>query len=113
MSYSYICDIEKMSDLLTFMVENPTGWKQQFMESYSYILEEEVDKTVEEINSESLAYLMRIAENIYIEEMNNRPRPTGLAIDSQTAKTAIINFVNTLPEKEKEDFERVCESMGV
>ena len=110
MKNAFIDDIEKMTDLLTFIVENPKGWKEQFMESYSYLTEEEVDETVKEINGQSLAYLYRTAENMYIEEMNGRK--TGLKTDSETAKTAIINAVNTLPECEADAFNEVCESMG-
>ena len=108
--YTFINDIELMTDLLTLIVENPNNFFEKFAKSHPRYTQNEIEDTVHEINGMSLAYLYRTAENMHIEEMNGRE--TGLKIDSETAKTAIINAVNTLPECEADEFNEACKSMG-
>ena len=101
---TFINDIEKMSDLWQAIAEdNISG----FLNSYSYLPKEEVDKTIKEINAESVAELFRQAENYYIEELNNRD--TGLSITSEQAKTSVTNYVySKLSKEEQKDFEDYC-----
>lgn len=108
--YTFINDIELMTDLLTLMVENPTNWFEKFTKLHPRYTQNEIEDTVHEINGMSLAYLYRIAESMYIEEMNGRP--TGLKISSEAAKTAITNALKLLPECEADEFNEACESMG-
>ena len=105
---TFINDIEKMSDLLQAIIENDI---RGFLNSYSYLTKEEVDNTIKEINAESLAELLRQAENYYIEELNDRK--TGLSITSEQAKTSIIDYVySMLSKEEQKDFEDYCYNAG-
>lgn len=108
--YTFINDIELMTDLLTLMVENPDNWFEKFAKSHQRYTQNEIEDTVKEISGQSLADLYRIAENMHIEEMNGRD--TGLVIDSQTAKDAIVLALSLLPDVESRAFEDACESMG-
>ena len=113
MTEPFINDLEKMTDLLSFIVQH--GWQRgydAFLKSYSYLTANEVDNTVALISPESLADLLRQAENVYIEELNGRE--TGLAITSEQAKSAIIDFIYKFtPEHDQHIFEHAVESMGV
>ena len=101
---TFINDIEKMSDLLQAITENNISG---FLNSYSYLTKEEVGSTIKEINAESLAELLRQAENYYIEELNNRE--TGLSITSEQAKASITGYVySMLSKEEQKDFEDYC-----
>ena len=105
---AFINDIEKMSSLLQAITENNVS---DFFNSYSDLTKEEVDNTIKEINAESLAELLRQAENYYIEELNGRE--TGLSITSEQAKTSIIGYVySKLSKEEQEDFENECYNMA-
>lgn len=112
MTETFIDDLEKMTDFLTFMVENkPDIGACLFLKSYNYLTAEEVNMTYKAITTESLADLYRQAENAYIDELNGRE--TGLTVSSEQAKSAIIDYVNkNLSEAEKADFEHRIESMG-
>lgn len=107
---TFITDIEVMTDLLTLMVDNPKGFAEEFAKCHPNYSENEIEDTVHEINGMSLAYLYRTSENMHIEEMNGRD--TGLVIDSQTAKDAIVLALSLLPDCESRAFEDACESMG-
>lgn len=113
MAETFIDDLEKMTDLLSLVVQH--GWEQgfeRFFEAYSYLTPNEIDDTAALISPESLADLLRQAENVYIEELNGRE--TGLAITSEQAKSAIIDFIyKYMPEHDQRIFEHAVESMGV
>ena len=64
---SFIDDLEKMVDLLEAdMAEDSEQAYEDFLRSYSYLTENEVTDTLENINGTNLAYLYRQAENAYI-----------------------------------------------
>ena len=105
---TFIDDIEKMSNLLQAIIENNVS---DFFNSYSDLTKEEVDNTIKEINAESLAELLRQAENYYIDELNGRE--TGLSITSEQAKTSIIDYVySKLSKEEQKEFENDCYNMA-
>lgn len=105
---AFIDDIEKMSNLLQAITKNNVS---DFLNSYSELTKGEIDNTIKEINAESLAELLRQAENYYIEELNGRE--TGLSITSGQAKTSIIDYVyNKLSKGEQQEFENACENMA-
>ena len=111
---SFETDLEKMVDLLeASMSEDNMKAYDDFLHSYSYLTENELDNTIKKVNAEVLADLFRQAENYYIEEMNGRP--TGLAITSDTAKTVISNYVyksGLVSKAEQKEFEDLCIAMG-
>lgn len=107
-------DLEKMVDLLeAIMSEDNASAYDEFLRTYSYITENELDDTVELIDANVLADLYRQAENYYIEELNGRP--TGLAITSEQAKSTIIKYVydsGLVSKTEQKEFEELCEAMA-
>ena len=61
---------------------------------------------------DSLAELSRQAENMYLEELNGRD--TGWHVTSDELKTSIMWFVqNYLDMDEQEEYEDLCNSMGI
>ena len=107
-------DLEKMVDLLeAIMSEDNASAYDEFLRSYSYLTENELNDTVKLINAEVLADLYRQAENYYIEELNGRP--TGLAIKSYQAKNVIVDYVyksGLMLKAEQKEFEELCEAMA-
>ena len=107
-------DLEKMVDLLeAIMSEDNASAYDEFLRSYSYITENELDDTVGLIDAEVLADLYRQAENYYIEELNGRP--TGLAITSDIAKSTIVKYVydsGLVSKAEQKEFEELCQAMA-
>lgn len=103
----FIDDIEKMSDFIVM-------GREYFLESYNYLSDKEYEETRQEFHKnrvDILSDMYRQAENIYIEELNNRP--TGLNINSETIKTNIVYHVEqycTIPEQT--EFYELIESMG-
>ena len=114
MTQTFIDDLEKMVDLLeASMAEDNMQAYDDFLHSYSYLTENELDDTIKAITGEALADLYRQAENAYIEELNGRP--TGLAITSETAKSVICRYVfdsGLMSKAEQREFEECCESMA-
>ena len=105
---TFIDDIEKMPNLLQAITENNVSG---FLNLYSYLTIEDVNDTIKEINAESLADLLRQAENYYIDELNGRE--TGLSITSEQAKTSIVDYVyNKLTKEEQKNFENDCYNMA-
>lgn len=107
-------DLEKMVDLLeAVMSEDNASAYDEFLRSYSYLTENELDDTVGLIDANVLADLYRQAENYYIEELNGRP--TGLAITSDVAKSTIVKYVydsGLVSKAEQKEFEEICQSMA-
>ena len=114
MTNTFITDLEKMVDLLeASMSEDSAKAYDEFLMSYNYLTENELDDTVQAISGETLADLFRQAENYYIEEMNGRP--TGLAITSEMAKDTISRYVyqsGLVSKGEQREFDECCEAMG-
>ena len=89
-------DLDKVYDLLTIS-------KEEFLQSYSYMTEKEYDWTLASIKPitdevegnedqiDTLANLRRRAENLYIEEINDRK--TSWNILGSQLKEAIYDFV--------------------
>ena len=111
---TFEADLEKMVDLLeAIMSEDNASAYDEFLRSYSYITENELDDTVGLIDAEVLADLYRQAENYYIEELNGRP--TGLAITSDIAKSTIVKYVydsGLVSKAEQKEFEELCQAMA-
>lgn len=114
---SFLWDIDKMYDLLTLS-------KEEFLESYLYLTEAEYDLTLSLIKPVSkeleanedqictLGDLLREAENLYIEELNERP--TAWNVLGSQLKEAIYDFVqNNLTPEQQTMFEGYCSNMGV
>ena len=75
MASTFIDDLEKMVDLLQASMsdDNMTAY-DEFLSKHDDVTENELDDTVKEINTETLADLYRQAENAYIEELNEKDR---------------------------------------
>ncbi len=104
---SFIDDVDKMADFLELS-------KEEFLQSYSYLTEFEYDETRNQFNNskaEILADLMRTAENLLLEESNDRP--TDCEVTGEQLKVIVANYaLNNLTTSEYKDFEDICESMG-
>lgn len=102
-----IDDADKMADFLKLS-------KEEFLQSYSYLTEFEYDETRNQFNNskaEILADLMRTAENLLLEESNDRP--TGCEVTGEQLKVIVANYaLNNLATSEYKDFEDICGSMG-
>ena len=112
----FLDDIDKMYDFLDDSIS-----KEEFLRSYSYLTEKEYDLTLKELNQDigiKLAYLMRTAENMLIEENtyfdNEDTNPYAYAnVTGEQLKSRIYEYVEThLTDEEKLDFEEMCESMA-
>lgn len=114
---NFLDDLDKMYDLLTIT-------KEEFLQSYSYINEESydltltdvkpVDDTVEnnETQIDNLANLCRRAENLYIEELNDRP--TSWNVLGSQLKEAIYDFVrNNYTEAQQDMFNEYCNELAI
>ena len=99
-------DVEKAVDFLELS-------KDEFLQSYSYLSEADYNYNnalFKVKKADILANLMRKAENVLLEEVNDRP--TGLAVTGEDIKTAISNKLDTLTKQELQDFEDLCDSMA-
>lgn len=114
---SFLSDIDKMYDLLIIS-------KQEFLDSYSYTTEAEYDLTLSLIMPTStelqanedqigtMADLCREAENLYLEEVNDRP--TAWNVLGSQLKEAIYDFVrNNYTIAQQELFNDYCYNMGI
>lgn len=117
----FMDDIDKVVDLLTLPIDD-------FKKSYSYLTEDEIiltmdklfvaqeveteeDKKANDEVIENLAYLMRVAENMLIEE--NDGESTGWNVTSEQLKSAVSGHVQaTLNQEQQQDFEDICYSMA-
>ena len=114
---SFLWDKDKMYDFLTIT-------KEEFLQSYIYLSEEEYDLTLSKIKPVSkelqanedqigtLADLCRDAENLYIEELNGRS--TCWNVTGSQLKEAIYDWVrDNLTEEQQQLFNDYCIGMGV
>ena len=114
---NFLDDLDKMYDLLTIS-------KEEFLQSYSYINEESynlaladiipIDETIEsnETQLDNLANLCRRAENLYIEEINDRP--TDWNVLGSQLKEAIYDFVrNNFTKEQQEVFNEYCNDLAI
>ena len=114
---NFLWDIDKMYDLLTLT-------KEEFLQSYLYLAEAEYDLTLSLIMPTSkelqanedqictLGDLLREAENLYIEELNERP--TAWNVKGSELKEAVYDFAKKYYTEEQQTmFEGYCSNMGI
>lgn len=95
---SFINDDEKMYDFFCLT-------KQEFLNSYSYLAEQEYNKTVKELNEETLADLMRSAENTLLDDEQ------GINVAEYKSQINSYAEKHLTPEKYQEFVEN-CDNMG-
>lgn len=101
----FLNDLDKMYDFMTMN-------RDEFLKSYPYLTTYDYYKTYSMITPEVLADLMRDAENVYIENLNDRD--TGLVITGAQFKEAISDYAqDILSFDEYREYIEICESMGV
>ena len=111
---TFLTDVDKAYDFLKLS-------KEEFLESYSYLTEEEYKIAYEEFASDvpySLAELMRDAENMLIEENtyfdNEDTNPYKYAnVTGEQLKDRVYSYAHShLSKEEMEEFQSACENMG-
>lgn len=113
----FLDDLDKVYDLLTIS-------KEEFLQSYSYMTEQEYDWTLASIKPitdevegneeqiDTLANLCRRAENLYIEEINDRK--TSWNVLGSQLKEAIYDFArNNFSEEQQDLFNEYCTELAV
>ena len=113
----FLYDLDKIYDLLILS-------KREFLDSYIYLSEAEYDLTLSEIQPindsveenedqlSNLANLCRRAENLYIEELNDRP--TEWNVLGSQLKEAIYDFArNNFTEEQQEYFNEYCDDLAI
>jgi hypothetical protein len=110
MAETFMNDLDKIYDFLQLS-------KWEFLESYSYLKEEDYDLSAEEFNEDrvrTLALLMRDAENMLIEENtemgSEEDNPyKNWNVTGEQLKSAVYDYVTEhLTEQEQQDFEDTC-----
>ena len=90
--------------------------REQFLKEHPLVHHEEYECTMREfINNRPsiLAQLMRDAENMYIEELNERDTYKDLPFTSKDLKNTVVTFANIrISLQEYEEFCELCNSMG-
>lgn len=111
---TFLTDVDKAYDFLELS-------KEEFLQSYSYLTEEEYEEANKEFTSDvtgSLAELMRDAENMLIEENtyfdNEDTNPYKYAnITGEQLKDRVYSYATShLSEEEMQEFQETCEDMG-
>ena len=111
---TFLTDVDKAYDFLELS-------KVEFLESYSYLTEQEYDETNAEFLSDktgNLAELMRDAENMLIEENtyfdNENTNPYKYAnITGEQLKSRVYEYAQAhLSKEEMQEFQEICEDMG-
>ena len=111
---TFLTDVDKAYDFLELS-------KVEFLESYSYLAEQEYDETNAEFLSDktgNLAELMRDAENMLIEENtyfdNENTNPYKYAnITGEQLKSRVYEYAQAhLSKEEMQEFQEICEDMG-
>ena len=113
----FLYDLDKMYDLLTLT-------KKEFLKSYIYMSESDYDCTLSAIKPvndllpdndeqlDNLAEMCRRAENLYIEEINDRP--TEWNVLGSQLKEAIYDFVRAnYTEAQQELFNEYCNDLAI
>ena len=103
---TFINDMDKIYDLLKLQS------KREFLQSYSYLTVEDYDDTLKDLrNPDEVAYIIREAENMLLEESNDRP--TCWNVSGEQVKEVVADYVYSLfTEEEIREFEDMCNSMG-
>jgi hypothetical protein len=111
---TFLTDVDKAYDFLELS-------KVEFLESYSYLTEQEYDETNAEFLSDktgNLAELMRDAENMLIEENtyfdNENTNPYKYAnVTGEQLKSRVYEYAQShLSKEEMQEFQEICEDMG-
>ena len=108
MASSFVTDDDKMYDFFNLT-------KEEFLKSYSYLSEADYEQTVKELNENTLANLMRSAENILIAQNSDYADEDEAheKIDVTDYKFGIYQYaVKNLSKKQLENFDEICESMA-
>lgn len=114
MADTFLNDLDKVYDFLQLS-------KWEFLESYSYITEEDYDLSMQEFEAdkvEKLAYYMRDSENMLIEENtyydNEDTNPyKGFLVTGEQLKDMVSTYVyENLSKEEQQEFEEWCEGMA-
>lgn len=104
---SFLEDDDKMYDYLILS-------KEEFLQSYSYLTEEDYDLTDTEFKEDkayNLAELMRIAENAHLNEL--RGEKGEYDVSSEAWKSAISSHVARLTAEEFQDYKDYCNELAV
>ena len=109
---TFLTDVDKAYDFLELS-------KEEFLQSYSYLTEEEYEQANTEFTSDvpsNLAELMRDAENMLIEENtyfdNENPYSYALVTGEQL-KSRVYEYAQAhLSEEDMQEFREICEDMG-
>lgn len=108
----FLSDIDKAYDFLELS-------KEEFLQSYSYLTEKDYDLTLDYFNAnkgQELAYLMRDAENMLLEEVTEMGGDNpykAYTVTGEQLKTRVADYVYShLTKEEIQEFEEVCNSMG-
>lgn len=111
---TFLTDVDKAYDFLGLT-------KSEFLESYSYLTEQEYEQANAEFISDvigSLAELMRNAENMLIEENtyfdNEDTNPYSYAnVTGEQLKGRVYEYATAhLSKEEMKEFKETCEDMG-
>ena len=111
---TFLTDVDKAYDFLELS-------KEEFLESYSYLTNEEYEQADTEFKSDktgNLAELMRDAENMLIEENtyfdNEDTNPYKYAnITGEQLKSRVYEYAQAhLSKEEIQEFQEICEDMG-
>ena len=113
----FLDDLDKVYDLLIIS-------KEEFLNSYSYLTEKEYDLTLDKIKPytrsaeddeeviDNMANLCRRAENLYIEELNDRE--TEWKVLGSQLKDAIYTYVmHNYSEAQQNLFNDYCYNMAI
>jgi hypothetical protein len=113
----FLDDLDKVYDLLIIS-------KEEFLNSYSYLTEKEYDLSLEAIKPHSssaeeneskidtMSYLCRRAENLYIEELNGRD--TRWNVLGSQLKDAIYTYVmNNYSTEQQDMFNDYCNALAI
>lgn len=103
---NFLNDIDKMYDFLALT-------KDEFLFSYDYLTEQEYDNTLRLFNEDrgtNLAYLLREAENLLLEESNGRDTPWNLT--GEELKDRVCDYAWKLNYDEQKVFQEVASSMA-
>lgn len=109
MAEHFLNDMDKMDDFFNIS-------KEEFLTSYDYLTEEDYMETQLALHEgdlvSNIADLFRQAENMYIDELNDRD--TGWLVTSEQLKSTLARYVELYFTKEmKQELQEVCNSMGI
>ena len=106
--YSFITDTRLMYDFLQMTYAQFINEHNVTPQTYAMTMREFIDD-----KAGTLADLMRVAENMYIEELNERDTYKYLPFTSKDLKNTVVTYANVrISLQEYEEFCELCNSMG-